>query len=109
MRMSHILTKTYHRHIIVFLLVLFCLFSFLPSYSITSPPTRRPIYDPAHHEQGDDQIMFEGDILSSETTFTWPQRAQKVKTAFMHAYAGYKTYAFGMDELRSVSNGGVNK
>ena len=53
--------------------------------------------------------MFEGDILSPETTFTWPQRAHKVKTAFIHAYAGYKTYAFGMDELRSVSNGGVNK
>ena len=39
----------------------------------------------------------------------WSERAEKVKAAFVHAYVGYKTYAFGMDELRSVSNGGVNK
>ncbi len=116
-RISHIVNKTYHRRIIVLLLTLFFLFTILPSRSTLWTPTLRP--SPGHkeqgddqitfQEQGDDQITFEGDMLSSGTDFTWSERAQKVKDAFVHAYAGYKTYAFGMDELRSVSNGGVNK
>ena len=115
--MSHIVNKTSYRRIIVLLLALFFLFSILPSSSILWTPTLRP--SPGHREQGDDQITFEeqgddqiafeGDISSSRTNFMWPERATKVKDAFVHAYAGYKTYAFGMDELRSVSNGGVNK
>jgi len=81
----------------------------LPSQSILWPPTRRPDNPPGYYEQGNDQILFEGDIWSSDVALTWPERADKVKAAFVHAYVGYKTYAFGMDELKSVSNGGVNK
>lgn len=115
--MTHIVNKTSYRRIIVLLLALFFLFSILPSHSILWTPTLRP--SPGHREQGDDQITFEeqgddqiafgGDVPSSWADFTWPDRAQQVKDAFVHAYAGYKTYAFGMDELKSVSNGGVNK
>ena len=46
---------------------------------------------------------------SSGDALTWPEHAEKVKAAFVHVYVGYKTYAFGMGELKSVSNGGVNK
>ena len=115
--MSHIVNKSSRRRIIVLLLALFFLFSILPSRSILWTPTLRPT--PGHKEQTDDQITFEeppddqiafeGNISSPGTDFMWPERAQKVKDAFVHAYAGYKTYAFGMDELKPVSNGGVNK
>ena len=54
-------------------------------------------------------MLLEADISSSDVARTWPERAEKVKAAFVHAYVGYKTYAFGMDELKSVSNDGVNK
>ena len=108
-RMSHIVNKTSHRRVVLLLLVLLFLFSVFPSHSVLWPPTFRPSHSPGHKEQGNDQIEFEGDILSSGAALKWPERAQKVKDAFVHAYAGYKTYAFGMDELKSVSNGGVNK
>jgi len=81
----------------------------LPSQWILRPPTPKPGHSPAHYEQGNDQIPVEGDIWPSGTALMWSERAEKVKAAFVHAYVGYKTYAFGMDELRSVSNGGVNK
>lgn len=35
-------------------------------------------------------------------------RAAAVKEAFEHAWNGYYTYAFPDDELRSVSNVGIN-
>ena len=107
--MSHIVNKTSHRRIVVLLLVLFFLFFVFPSRSVLWPPTFRPSHSPGHKEQGDDQIAFEGDISSPGTALEWQERAQKVKDSFVHAYTGYKTYAFGMDELKSVSNGGVNK
>jgi hypothetical protein len=106
--MSHIVTKASHRRIIFILLVLFLCF-ILPSQSSLRPSTLRPGHNPAYYKQGSDQIPFEGDISSLGATPTWPERVDKVKAAFIHAYAGYKTYAFGMDELRSVSNVGVNK
>ena len=48
--------------------------------------------------------------MSSGADLTWPEHAKKVKDAFVHAYAGYKTYVFGVDKLiKSISNGGVNE
>ena len=36
-------------------------------------------------------------------------RAESVRNAFLHAYRGYRDYAFPSDELLPVSGGGVNK
>ena len=36
-------------------------------------------------------------------------RADAVRHAFLHAYAGYQKYAGNNDELKPVSNGAVNK
>jgi len=113
-RISHILTKASHRRTVLLLLLLLSLFSIFPSNPILPPPTLTPITQhPVHHEQADDQFAFRGqsDISSSAsaTARTWSERAQTVKAAFLHAYAGYNTYAFGKDELRSLSNTSVNK
>lgn len=35
-------------------------------------------------------------------------KPQAIKDAFSHAWKGYMTYAYPMDELRPVSNGGSN-
>lgn len=35
-------------------------------------------------------------------------RAEAVKEAFLHAYQGYKQYAWGHDELLPKSNGSFN-
>ena len=107
--MSRIVTKSYYRRIIFLLLTLFFLSFILPSLSILRLPIPIPDLNPGHHGQRKDQDLFDGNIWSSEVVPTWPERAEKVKAAFVHAYVGYKTYAFGMDELRPVSNGGVNK
>lgn len=37
------------------------------------------------------------------------KRAQSVREAFLHAYRGYRDYAFPFDELLPVSGGRVNK
>ena len=100
--------KPFHKRIIFLLLALFFLCSTLPSQPIHWPLTRGP-YPPGYDAQAYGQILFEADISSSDVALTWPERAEKVKAAFVHAYVGYKTYAFGMDELKSVSNDGVNK
>ncbi len=39
----------------------------------------------------------------------WDTRAAQVKQAYIHAYQGYLKYAEGFDELRPLSNTGVNK
>lgn len=39
----------------------------------------------------------------------WEERQQKVKKAFVHAYHGYEKYAAPMDELKPLSNMGLNK
>ena len=44
--------------------------------------------------------------LNSESK--WIARQQSVKKAFMHAWAGYKKYAMGYDELMPVSQRGVD-
>jgi hypothetical protein len=110
--MSRIVTNAHHRRLIYLMLVLFLLYSLLPSLSpqsILRSPTLRPDLNPAQSEQGNDQALYDGDIWSQPAALTWPERAEMVKAAFVHAYVGYKTYAFGMDELKSISNGGVNK
>ncbi|KAI0630700.1 seven-hairpin glycosidase [Trametes polyzona] len=38
----------------------------------------------------------------------WDTRAEQVKQAFKHAYGGYLKYAAGFDELRPLTNRGVN-
>lgn len=38
----------------------------------------------------------------------WETRAERVKEAFLHAYHGYEKYAMPKDELRPVSNKGMN-
>ena len=108
-RIFHIVTKSSHRRVIFLLLVLFFLCSMLPPQSILQPFTPRLDHDLGHHEQINDQNPFEEEIWSSGAARAWPDRAEKVKAAFTHAYVGYKTYAFGMDELKPLSNGGVNK
>jgi hypothetical protein len=81
----------------------------LPSWSMLRLYEPRPDHNPEQSGHEHDQELFEGDIWPSRATLTWPERAEKVKAAFVHAYTGYKTYAFGMDELKPVSNGGVNR
>ena len=39
----------------------------------------------------------------------WDARAAQVKQAYLHAYEGYLKYAEGYDELRPLSNTGINK
>lgn len=39
----------------------------------------------------------------------WEERQQRVKKAFVHAYHGYEKYAAPMDELKPLSNMGLNK
>ncbi|PFH51964.1 glycoside hydrolase family 47 protein [Amanita thiersii Skay4041] len=41
-------------------------------------------------------------------TTHWPQRAKRVREAFIHAYKGYRTYAWPSDELLPVSGSSVN-
>ncbi|KAK7024934.1 alpha-1,2-mannosidase [Favolaschia claudopus] len=38
----------------------------------------------------------------------WVQRAERVKSAFLHAYHGYEQFAAPHDELLSLSNGSAN-
>jgi mannosyl-oligosaccharide alpha-1,2-mannosidase len=33
-----------------------------------------------------------------------PERQNAIKDAFLHAWDGYKQYAFGHDELKPISN-----
>ncbi|KAF5355334.1 hypothetical protein D9758_006055 [Tetrapyrgos nigripes] len=42
-------------------------------------------------------------IKPSNPDSVWPKRATKVKEAFVHAYSGYRRYAFEADELKPVS------
>ncbi len=39
----------------------------------------------------------------------WDARKEEVRQAFLHAWIGYKKYAFPGDELLSVSGGSTNK
>jgi len=39
----------------------------------------------------------------------WAERAQAVKSAFVHAYEPYESMAFPFDELLPISNGSMNK
>ncbi|KAJ1895902.1 hypothetical protein LPJ66_004309 [Kickxella alabastrina] len=43
---------------------------------------------------------------NSELTLTNHKRQQAVRNAMQHAWAGYKTHAFGKDELQPISKGG---
>jgi hypothetical protein len=45
----------------------------------------------------------------TQTAGLWEERQQRVKKAFVHAYHGYEKYAAPMDELKPVSNVGLNK
>ncbi|KAI0831842.1 seven-hairpin glycosidase [Trametes gibbosa] len=45
---------------------------------------------------------------SSSSPHLWDTRAQQVKQAFRHAYGGYLKHAKGYDELKPLSNRGVN-
>lgn len=45
----------------------------------------------------------------SPTLQPWPDRANAVKDAFLHAYNGYKTHAFSHDELLPLSHRYVDK
>ncbi|XP_068635603.1 mannosyl-oligosaccharide 1,2-alpha-mannosidase MNS3-like [Aristolochia californica] len=38
----------------------------------------------------------------------WVSRQEKVKQAFVHAWSGYKKFAFGFDELKPLSREGVD-
>ena len=41
---------------------------------------------------------------TSQPHSLWNARAEEVKNAFRHAYAGYMEYAAGHDELKPVTN-----
>ncbi|KAI0369832.1 seven-hairpin glycosidase [Pilatotrama ljubarskyi] len=45
---------------------------------------------------------------SDTSSQVWDSRAAQVKQAFRHAYQGYLQYANGYDELRPLTNKGVN-
>lgn len=38
----------------------------------------------------------------------WTERQSEVTSAFKHAWKGYKSYAFGYDELLPISKSGVD-
>ncbi|KAH9849925.1 seven-hairpin glycosidase [Lenzites betulinus] len=46
--------------------------------------------------------------ISSTSPHLWDTRAEQVKQAFRHAYGGYLKHANGFDELKPLSNRGVN-
>jgi len=45
----------------------------------------------------------------TQTAEPWKERQQRVKKAFVHAYHGYEKFASPMDELKPLSNVGLNK
>ncbi|CAN6446385.1 unnamed protein product [Victoria cruziana] len=45
---------------------------------------------------------------SKDEASKWPSRQQKVKEAFVHAWAGYRSYALGYDELMPLSHKGTD-
>ncbi|OAE34945.1 hypothetical protein AXG93_593s1010 [Marchantia polymorpha subsp. ruderalis] len=47
------------------------------------------------------------DLFHAEE-LVWRQRQEEVKTAFRHAWKGYKDYAMGYDELKPLSKRGVD-
>ncbi|KAI0675938.1 seven-hairpin glycosidase [Trametes maxima] len=48
------------------------------------------------------------DLESHTSPRVWDERASQVKQAYRHAYNGYLQHAQGFDELRPLSNKGVN-
>ena len=44
-----------------------------------------------------------------DETEKWPERAARVKDAFIHAYSNYRTQAFPHDELKPLSKGWNDK
>ena len=42
------------------------------------------------------------------TSNEWTSRAERVKQAFLHSYHGYEKYALPQDELRPVTNEGMD-
>lgn len=45
---------------------------------------------------------------SIDAKIKWESRQEDVKKAFIHAWSGYKTYAFGFDELMPISKKGID-
>ncbi|KAH8103862.1 glycoside hydrolase [Cristinia sonorae] len=45
----------------------------------------------------------------SEQQRLWASRTEEVKEGFLHAYSGYKRFAYGHDELRPLTNRGSDK
>ena len=52
--------------------------------------------------------LLSGPLLSNSVPVTTPERREAVRDAMRHAWLGYKTYAFGDDELMPLSRKGDN-
>lgn len=50
-------------------------------------------------------LFWTSTFVLAQTDQTSQSRAEAVKNAFLHAWNGYKQYAFGHDELRPLTNG----
>lgn len=83
------------------------------------PPPPPPGYGRPWRDHRDPRLGFDPPIPTrlrpyppprpDAPTSIWSTRADKVREAFLHAYAGYKRYAPDHDELLPLTNKGVNK
>ena len=70
-------------------------------------------YGPKDSNEASVKVVEEKVVLpptDSSLTFHGPRndRQKEVVDAFLHAWKGYKTYAWGHDHLRPISKGGQN-
>lgn len=82
--------------------------------SVSPPPPAEPAWvseDGRRVEDGKSHIEQHGGAAwrrqPAAVSVAQTQRQRKVKEAFAHAWLGYKTYAWGKDELEPVSRRGI--
>ncbi|KAG7093987.1 hypothetical protein E1B28_007617 [Marasmius oreades] len=82
---------------------IFIFWFFWPSLFHIPPPHRH--HAPIGHPHRPPSRPWHGDV---DLDINWPSRASEVKKAFIHAYEGYKKYAWRADELKPVRAEQVN-
>ncbi|THH27799.1 hypothetical protein EUX98_g6396 [Antrodiella citrinella] len=92
-------TRTFKLLAFACLVILGCIFYASNYYEqfrqpAIAPPLRLPVH-PVNHPD-------------SEAHKLWNLRAEEVKEAFLYAYRGYKRFARHQDELKPITNRGIN-